>query len=347
MFHSLFRRCCTSPPFDRHQSSCPRRAFTLIELLVSLAILLIVLITLVQFMTDVDRAWKSAGEDPFADAAEAFENLIAHLTTATLESYQDYADTTGTFRTAISVNFVPDHLARRSDLAFACGPAGDWLAKSGRTTASGSVFFVAPEGYTQTQAHLGLQHLLDALGYFVEFSNESAAPAFLMPAAARWRWCLKEMVQPAEALQIYAIPTSLAWVQAGVQAGAPVSTLAENIVALVVLPERAASDTGAALAPAYQYDSRNAADPLTRHQLPARLRLALVAIDEVSAQMLAAQNGAAAPALVPSTLFTTATQMDADLASLDAQLTARRVHHRIFQREILLPSAAWSNTLSQ
>jgi uncharacterized protein (TIGR02599 family) len=157
---------------------------------------------------------------------------------------------------------------------------------------------------------------------------------------------LKEILQPSESLGIYAAPTSLAWVQPLVQAGATTPVVAENIAALVVLPERAANDTGPALAPQFSYDSRDATNALTRHQLPPRLRFALVAIDEASAAILAAQNGPQPPSLIPASLFVSAAQLDADLASLDTLLTARRVGHRIFQREIALPAAAWSNTPS-
>ncbi len=326
------------------------RGFSLLEVLVTLALLLIVLTTLMQFMSNVDQVWKSTATDPFAEAANAFETVAHHLAGATLEPYQDYADNTGAFRSAASpVTFTPDHLARRSDLTFVCGSssgANGWLTASGRVTTGGCAFFIAPRGYTQTNAHLGLDHLLNALGYFVEFSDETDAPAFILPVTHRWRWRLKQLVQPSESLAVYGSATSLPWVQSMVQTGAPTSVLAENIVLLVVLPERAATDTGAALSPDFHYDSRDAGNPLTRHQLPPRLRLALMAIDEPSAQILAAQNGSQPPALVPENLFTVAAQLDADLASLDVALTARKIQHRLFQREILLPAAAWTDTPS-
>jgi uncharacterized protein (TIGR02599 family) len=315
-------------------------AFTLIELLVTVVILLFVLVALLQFMGNVEQVWKSTAVDPFGEAEDAFETIANRLANATLEPYQDYADSSGAFRTGPG-SFVPDHLARRSDLAFVCG--NNWLGQSGRITTGDSLFFVAPQGYTQTEAHQGLERLLNALGYFVEFSDESAAPAFMLSGTHRWRWRLKEIVPPSEALQIYTLGTSSAWVQAAVSPGSPVSILAENVAALVVLPERAANDNGAALAPAYSYDSRATGNPLTLHQLPPRVRLALVAIDEASAQILAGQNGAQPPALVPGNLFTAAASMDADLASLDTALTSRKIKHRILEREILLPASAWTN----
>jgi uncharacterized protein (TIGR02599 family) len=125
---------------------------------------------------------------------------------------------------------------------------------------------------------------------------------------------------------------------------ATTSILAENVIALVVLPERAASDSGAPLAPAYAYDSRDATNPLTLAQLPPRVRVVLAAIDEASAQRFAARDGAGAPALVPPTLFQDATKLDADVASLDASLTGAKIAHRIFQRDEELAGSAWSST---
>jgi uncharacterized protein (TIGR02599 family) len=315
---------------------------TLVELLVSLVILLLVLVTMLEFMSNVEQLWKTAAVDPFAEAQEAFETIVDQAASATLEPYQDYADSTGAFRTATAPSFVPDHLARRSDLAFACG--SNWLASSGLITAGDALFFVAPNGFTQTEAHLGLERLLNALGFFIVFGDQSSVPGFILPGNHRWRWRLMELAQPSESLTIYSTATSLPWVQSAVQG--PTSILAENVIALIVLPERAANDAGPAFSTDYQYDSRDAQNGVTQNQLPARLRLALVAIDEASAQILAGENGAQPPSLVPGKLFTTASQMSADLATLDASLTAQKVNHRIFQREILLPGAAWSDTSS-
>lgn len=322
-------------------------AFTLLEVLITLAVLLVILVAVLQFCTDVDLAWKSAATDPFAEAQNAFETVAKNLAAATLEPYQDYADAGGGFRTNSS--FVPDHLARRSDLDFVCGPgagANGLLTASQRATAGSGVFFLAPQGSTQTYAHQGMERLLNAMGYFVEFGDDDAAPNFILPQTHYWRWRLKQIMQPAESLQIFAITSSSAWIQQVAPPGASLPILAENVVTLIVLPERAANDSGTALAPAFSYDSRDTGNRLTLHQLPPRLRLVLVAMDAVSAQRLAAQNGSSPPPLVAASLFQQAAQLDADLAALDGTLIAQKIGHRIFQREILVPSSAWSNTPS-
>ena len=323
------------------------RGFTLLEVLVTLGILLVILVATMEFMNDVDQAWKSADADPFAEAQNAFETVAHNLAAATLAPYQDYADVSGSFRTNSA--FVPDHLARRSDLDFVCGlttGTTGLLGASGLTTTGCSVFFLAPNGYTQIDAHTGAERLLNAMGYLVEFGDDTTAPGFILPQTHCWRWRLKQVHQPAESLQIFATNTSAAWIQQVVPTGAALPILAENVITLIVLPERAANDSGPALAPAFSYDSRDTNTPLTLHQLPPRTRLVLVAIDPTAAQRLAAQNGANPPALVPASLFQEAAQLDADLATLDNALNAQQIAHRIFQREILLQSSSWSNTPS-
>jgi uncharacterized protein (TIGR02599 family) len=336
---------CPLPPKTRSRL----RSFTLLEVLVTVAILLVILIALAQAMDSADRAWKSAAVDPYADAQDAFETVAGHLADATLETYEDYANASGNFAT--NSTFVPDHLARRSDLAFACGPASGTnglLAASQRTTIGSAVFFTATEGSTQTYANEGLGRLLNDMGYFVEFGDDDSEPTFLLAFVHRYRWRLRQIEQPSESLQVYSAATSSAWIQQLVPPGTVVPMLAENVIALIVLPDRYATDTGAALAPAYSYDSRNSANTVTLNQLPPRLILALVVIDAPSAERLAAQNGANAPQLVPANLFQQGTpaQLAQDLATLDAALTAQKIGHRIFQREIQIPSSAWSNTVT-
>jgi uncharacterized protein (TIGR02599 family) len=335
------------PSFSRLRNRTHSSGFTLLEVLITLAILLVILVAVMQFMADIDQAWKSAAADPFAEAQNAFETVAQNLASSTLAPYQDYADSSGAFRTQAA--FVPDHLARRSDLDFVCGPgagANGLLTASGLTTTGSGVFFLAPMGYTQTYAHTEMEHLFNAMGYFVEFGDDDAAPGFVLLQTHSWRWRLKQVLQPSESLQIFATATSAAWIQQLVPPGAALPVLAENVVTLIVLPERAANDSGPALAPVFSYDSRNAGNLLTLHQLPPRVRLVLVAMDSISAERLAGQKGANPPQLVSAALFQQAAQLDADLATLDNSLTAQKIGHRIFQREILLPSSSWSNTPS-
>jgi uncharacterized protein (TIGR02599 family) len=316
----------------------------MVELLTAISVTLIILVVVLAYCDTVDRAWRTAGADPFADAQAAFETIAYHLQHATLETYPDYVNASGSFRNGTS--FIPDHLARRSDLAFACGPASTLLAASKRITAGSAVFFVTPRGTTSTLARTGAQRLLNATGYFIEFGDDNATP-FFMPQTHAWRWRLKEVLQSSESLQAYATTTSAAWFQPLVATGVSVPILADNVIALVFLPERAANDSGAALAPTFAYDSRDTTNTLTLHQLPPRVRVALVAIDPVAAVQLAASNGTNPPALVSASAFQGADKLDADLAALDTSLTQTKINHRVYERDILLDSAAWTNTASR
>jgi uncharacterized protein (TIGR02599 family) len=330
--------------FRRLSRSRRVTGFTLLEVLATLLVLGLIFTALLQYLSSVDQAWKSAATDPFAEAEEAFETIAQNLSLATLEPYADYADQAGAFRTDPAAGFTPYQLHRRSDLDFVCGlsaGAGGLLASTGRTTAGTSVFFAAPNGFTQTMAQQGMGHLFNAVGYFVEFGGDTNAPGFFL-GASRQRWRLKQVVQPAESLQVFAASSSSAWIQQVAGAGSDTAILAENVIALVVLPERALSDPGPALAPAYGYDSRDTGNALTLAQLPARVRLVLAAIDEASATRLA--QGATPPSLLPAGSFQNANEMDGDIAHLDASLTAAKIGHRILQRDILLATAAWSDT---
>jgi uncharacterized protein (TIGR02599 family) len=321
-------------------------------MLVAIAILLVVMITVLKFCEGVERAWKRAAADPYADAESAFETVTRNLATATLEPYRDYADINGAFRTnsatAPNPPFVPDHLARRSDLDFVCGPAAGLtglLAASNRTSVGDAIFFLAPQGNTQTYASTGMARLLNAMGYFVEFGADNTAPAFVQ--SPTWRWRLKQVVQPAESVQIYATTNASDWIQQLVPTGATCPVLADNVIALVISPEQVVNHATTPLTPAFSYNSRDGTNKLTLHQLPPLLRVVLVAIDETTALRLATQSGTSPPQLVSANLFQSTALLDADIATLDGALTAQNIGHRIFQRDILLSSSNWSNIASQ
>ena len=116
-------------------------------------------------------------------------------------------------------------------------------------------------------------------------------PGFIAAFTHSYRWRLKQISQPAESLQIYANTTSTPWVQSLTQTGAPLHGAGGKYRRAGRPAERAADDTGAALAPAFSYDSRDTTNRLTLHQLPPRVRLALVAMDATTATRLAAQDG--------------------------------------------------------
>lgn len=328
-------------------SFTPRRnsGATLPELLVATAILIVVMVAMLEFCTTVERTWKRAAADPYADAQAAFETVTRNISSATLETYQDYADINGAFRTGTT--FTADHLARRSNLDFVCGPATGLLTASHKTTAGDAVFFLTPQGISQTYAGTGLQRLMNATGYFVEFGDDDTAPWFVFGQSHSYRWRLKQVQQSSESLQIYNSINSSDWISQLVPADATCPIIAENIIALVILPEHVIAHEAKPLTSTYSYDSRDNGNKLTLHQLPPVVHVAMVAIHPDSALHLEQKNGTTAPALVPANSFQNPIQFTDDLKALDTSLDAQQIRHRTFQRDVSIAAANWSSTASQ
>jgi uncharacterized protein (TIGR02599 family) len=207
-------------------------------------------------------------------------------------------------------------------------------------------------------------------GYFVEFGDDRATRAAFLDnegdAPPRHRFRLKELQVPAEQMRTYAAKLSsesakdkiFAWFRDSAAQPAQVSAVAENIVALVVMPlvPPGSKDVNGsdlkpnALAPAYYYDTRNyqhAKTPqaeATRHRLPPLLRLTLVALDDASAQRLQESHGGAEPDFGIDALFTDATKYDQDIRSLEASLLNQRLNYRVFTTTVRLRNARWTAT---
>ena len=148
---------------------------------------------------------------------------------------------------------------RQSELRFVSGPTEDLLGQTTPFRPTHGVFFFAPLGATENPATAsGLEKLLNACGYFIEYDTDADfRPTFLSslpsPPALRSRFRLMEWVEPAEKTMIYnyttgtnsaGLPNSSVyngrdWFQVPLaQSGTsrPVQILAENIIALVILP---------------------------------------------------------------------------------------------------------------
>jgi uncharacterized protein (TIGR02599 family) len=220
------------------------------------------------------------------------------------------------------------------------------------------VFFQAPLGETGKD-YEPLGSLLNACGYFVRFGDDSSTnslsgrPPFLDTLVPpQWRYRLMALSQPAEELQIFKSGSNQ-WFTAPLSQTPPqVRVLAENVIALVILPKETDSVESTIPAPerigaAYSYDSRTtwsgSTQPKAMNQLCPVVKLAMVAIDETSAIRLQSAGGAP-PDLGFSYagLFSDASKLDGDLQAVAAALSARRIGYRIFQTEIPLRSARWS-----
>lgn len=325
-----------------------QRGFTLVELLVATVILAFILVIIFSIISQTGSLWKSTSSKitAFQNARAAFEAVTRNLSQATLNNYQDYYDANWQRTTPSSTNASPAHYGRYSDLEYVSGPASTLLTGAGDKI-SHAAFFQAPLGKTDdTNLVIESPNMLNALGYFVEFGGRSQydqIPKFLQgtTGAERKGFRLIEWIQPAEQLAIYDKAhlgsQPWAWFSTPVSTGEYCRVLAENVIALIILPKR---DPGLPpLTSNYFYDS--AATPYVAdrsHLLPPLLQVTLVAIDEESAQRLRTTYGDTRPPLLPASAFQNIQNYDADMAELESVLQGKkggpRLNYRIFSTTV-------------
>jgi len=272
------------------------RAFTLVELLVAMTLLIIITGIVVQITNQTSNIWLGATAriQAFQEARAGFESLTRKLSQATLNTYYDYYNQSGTARNQISGSaalaaFVPYTYDRYSELHFISGQARTLLSGTSITTQTHAVFFQAPLGYSASSSYQELDNALNACGYFLQFDMDRATvPSHVSLAPGykpRYRFRLMEMTQPTEALGIYDPAVTAAspahskdcdWFVNNT--GTNSRMIAENVIALVLLPklppaqdDPSAGGQGVTMAPKYNYNSRiplNAAtDPTTNPTL--------------------------------------------------------------------------------
>jgi len=316
----------------------PSPAFTLVEVIVVAGLIVLLMVVLVGMTDQTQRLVKNTSSkvEQFQEARVAYESMTRKLGQATLNSFWDYEYPGGDH------TLTPIRYFRNAELRFRSGPMSTLtggVAANGNKQPGHGIFFNAPFGYVANpKAYIDmnaanlydlniLDNLINTWGYFLEIGDDSTAlPAFVTGAAVgvapRQRYRLMELMQGSENLNVYT-PTAQApanktwfdqWVTGtGLPAGInrPVRPLAENIVALIVMPRLSKSDEDAWMVANpqatptppplnspnsdYNYDSTNTtvADPMLnpRNQLPPVVQVIMVAIDEPSAQRLQDKYG--------------------------------------------------------
>ena len=364
-------------------------AFTLVELLVSMVIIALLLFVLVSITNSTGKTWSYTTSKiaQFREAREAFEAITRRMSQAVLNTYWDYQypnnDSTK----------PPTAYVRQSELRFVSGDTATLGITGNRPTHA--VFFQAPLGYVNGNASYSeLTNLLNTWGYCIEFSDDSnLRPPFLAnmtrPPALRNRFRLIELLQPSQGFTLYSLESGTAggnvnyaaktWFSTplgtvGV-AGRPVRVLADNIVALILLPKLSPHDEallpnppaspGTALSPTYVYDSTltyngttaptaaNAPFVDPKNQLPPVIQVTMVAVDEPSYARFQGASTAMPVSLGLQNLFTPATGVGSltdptqpgyaqDLQTLEATLQTTKLNYRVFTTEVSLKAAKWS-----
>jgi len=344
-----------------------KNGFTLVELLVSMAILTLLVLMLASMIDATRRTWSytSSKVEQFRDAREAFESITRKLSQATLNTYWDYDNPA-----------APTKYQRQSELRFISGNATALTGSSNSPTHA--VFFQAPLGYVSSgsaaTSYSTLDNLLNTWGYFIEFADDSLSrPSFITAQVTpyRSRFRLMELMEPSDTLTLYnftsgtngtgqfknSIYTGHDWFTTPLGLSArPVRVLAENILALVILPKLSSADqaaggyTDSSLAPTYLYDTTaTASDPNLnpKNQLPPVVQVTLVALDEASYNRY--QAGTAMPDLVAGLFQAPGDTTNSsnpgyakDMQTLETTLRANKLNYRIFTTNVSLKAAKWS-----
>ena len=263
------------------------KAFSIVEVLVATTILLVMLVMLLSITGALSTLWKSnAGKITASqNSRAAFSTIARTLSRATLNTYNDYVDSSGAYRNAENTaSFDPDRFARASELHFVAGPASQLVpGADGVENPGHAIFFQAPLGETEVGDLDSLDRTLNSIGFYLQYGlpDDRVLPSWLgslLGSTKRFR--LVQIIQPTEDLEIYSStagsPYSLNWLDPFSAASSLTAlrprVLAEDVSLLVLRPRLAPEDEavvaddvsvdyddsklGAVLSPNYHYDSR-------------------------------------------------------------------------------------------
>lgn len=340
-------------PFGLETNSAARPArnalgFTLIELMAAGAVFILILALTLGLVSALTRIIsQSRGSiSTFQEARTAFEAMNRMLSQAVLNTYWDYDDPAN-----------PTHYLRASELHFVLGPSGSLTGLS--QTAGSAAFFQAPLSLTSEPILKSQSDLLNAIGFYVRYSESDDLPAFLSAKKSQsGAWRLWLFVQPTEGLTTYqafsgspqAASTS-SWFQGALAIPTNNHILANNIILLLI--RAGYPDASGNWKESFVYNSRGSTvtsgypQAPEIHQVPPELRITLVAIDQRTADRLNAWNNQAAYQLLPAGLFLDAADYQEDLLTLKGHLDGRPlggipIGYRIFETAVNVSSSKWS-----
>ena len=302
-----------------------RAGFTILEVMVASAVFVLLLGLLMSTISQTSTVTRRATEkvSAFQGARSAFELLTSKLSQATMNSYWDYDSPT-----------TPTKYIRKSELHFVVGPAGE-DPLPGTSGTGQAVFFQAPGGASENPTYSGMENLLNAYGYYIQYEQEDELP-FRTSSTLKYRYRLMQAIVDTEDLQVYSSNeiTGKDWIKDYNSA-----VLAENIVYMAIWPRKTASEdsTGATLTSNFSCNSRNGASnnpqPETANQLPPTMQVTMVAIDETSAARFCTTS--TPPTQISGALaglfqVSNTTDFDLDLDKLTTSLAQNNIPFRVF-----------------
>ena len=223
-------------PFNTNRSArCG--GFTLVELMVSTGLIALLMLLLLGTVDQTQNVWKrtTAKVAQFQASRAAFEAMNRRLSQATLNTYYRATDTQSgnakaelLFRRQSELQFISGHLSGATTPSgtipgiFTAAPSIAGLTRPPeRAYPTHGIFFYAPLGVTEepgltgsgfeaTRRFRGLDAMLTACGYFIEYGDDPWRPKVLPLATdtepgvpPRLRFRLIEMSVPAEELMIF------------------------------------------------------------------------------------------------------------------------------------------------
>jgi uncharacterized protein (TIGR02599 family) len=354
--------------------------FTLAETLLTGSILAVMMGVLLVMTEQTSRLFHgtAAKIEQFQDSRVAFEAMSRRLAGATLNSFLDFQYEISSQGGNGSASRTPTGYTRSSELRFRSGPMAGF--SNGQENPAyfrptHGVFFQAPSGIVADTARLGsASDLLNSWGYFIEAGSDAEfmPPCVRGRVPPRRRFRLMEFMEPSESLSVYQFqrPRSTDWFMRAVDSRKErhVRALAEDVVALVLLPKLAKADEdaqlrarrGTTLAPGFHYDSTQShPDPVLnpKHQLPPIVEVVMVALDGKSADRLAREfkddpamgldfdGYFENPERLNSDRSPTAEGLAGDIARFEEQLAKKlKLNYRVFVTNVAIRGAKWSRT---
>ncbi len=345
-------------------------AFTLVELLVAMVVSLILVVMLVGVVDQINKTVSNTSlrMDAFQSAQSGFDIMTQKLANATLNTYYGY-DSPSAPTVYIRLSDLHFYVAQNSDLT------GSPINSTANANSGHSIYFQAPEGYSNTSAtYANTPGLLNACGYFVAFgSDKSYRPMLFGSSRPKYRYRLMQAIQSTENNGIYADqeilpstqtppppspPEAPPWIGHPnpwfVPLNASALPIADNVIALIVF-NPSLDPAGNLISADYRYNSRQGIPPpplasspdtaLQSEQMPPVLQVSMVTIDEPSALRLDDGTGAA-PAIIENALkgkFTVASSYAKDLSDLETTLAANHIHYQTLATSITLRESKWSS----
>ena len=315
-----------------------RKGFTLLEALISCALLLLLLVLVMSIMSHASDIWLRHRNEAvaFESARSAFSAMTKSVSQGVLNTYWEVR---------------ANRYERASELHMIMGSTSSLLGQSAADFPGEGIFFQAPLGRASSKSLGRLPLLLNSVGYFVCFSDRPDVPDFLRSVtSSRYRFRLYEWIEPTETLSVYAgaqaagqIPQR-EWFRKDLTGTIKNSAVfAENVIGLILMAEY--PDTHGTTEASYTYDSRDASEKESLHQLPPTIRVVMVAIDEKSAARLERQYQTSPPNIVADpSWFQNPSNFAADLEKWENKLRGLNVSYRVFNTTVSVQNAKWSRS---